>query len=80
MAEAISTLSLLSSIASLIDDSSRCIVRLHEFKSANTQTPAVYQDILNQLPLLLETVQMLKNRSSGDLLGQYAQVWAAYRV
>ncbi|KAL8936556.1 MAG: hypothetical protein Q9211_004127 [Gyalolechia sp. 1 TL-2023] len=73
MAEAIATLSLVSSIVSLVDISSRCLTRLHEFKSVDTHTPAVCQDILNQLPTLLEIVQKLKARSSGDLLGQTPQ-------
>ncbi|KAL8711263.1 MAG: hypothetical protein Q9225_007149 [Loekoesia sp. 1 TL-2023] len=73
MAEAVAALGFVSSVVSLIDISSRCMSRLHDFKSTNGQTPAVYEDILNQLPLLLEIIHKLKARFSEELLSQDAE-------
>lgn len=84
MAEAIAPVSLVSSVASLIDISSRSIARLQEFRLASGQKPALYQDILNQLPLLLGVVQSLKQCLSEDFLDRrldkaYREDQQAYR-
>ena len=64
MAEAVVAISFISSIASLIDIISRTLSRLRESQTIPGQAPAVYQDVLDQLPLLLEVVQRLQSQSS----------------
>ena len=73
MAEAITVIGLAASIASLIDVGSKIVARLHEFKLNGSHAPAVFQDIANQLPLLLEIVQKLQARISDDSLSQDAK-------
>lgn len=62
MAEAIAAVGLLASIASLIDVTSRSLSRLQECRSADIQLPALYQDVADQLPLVLEVMQTLQGR------------------
>ena len=70
MAEAVTIIGPAASITSLIDLGSKIIARLHEFNSNSTNAPALFQDIKNQLPLLLEIIQKLEARVSDNSLDQ----------
>lgn len=70
MADPITIIALAASIASLIEFGSRIVTRLQEFK---TNAPSAFQDIADQLPLLLEIVQKLQARVPNDPLSQDTQ-------
>ena len=62
MAEAITIVGVIASVASLIDYGSKVIARLHDLSSGGPQAPPVFQDAANQLPLLLEITKELEAR------------------
>jgi hypothetical protein len=57
----------------LIEIGSKIVVGLHEFKTNSSQAPAAFQDISNQLPLLLAITQKLRFCISEDSLSQDAE-------
>jgi hypothetical protein len=57
----------------LIKIGSKIVVGLHEFKTNSSQAPAAFQDISNQLPLLLDIIQKLRFCISEDSLSQDAE-------
>ena len=71
MAEAIAAIGLLASVASLIDITSRSLSRLQEYRSADGQLPILYQDVADQLPLVLEVMQKLQDRLQNRSLDQH---------
>ena len=67
MAEAVALLGLISSIAQVIDFSTRVVKRLDEFMTNVKDLPQYFQHISNQLPIVIDVVKNLQRRvGSGD--------------
>ncbi len=60
MAEALAVVGIVSSIAQLVEFSSKILSRLHDFQSAVTDIPKTFQQIKAELPLLRDTLQQTK--------------------
>ena len=68
MAEAIAVVSLVSSIASLIDVSIKVVSRLQEFSSNTSDVPKSFRALLVQLPLLTATLQRIQTQAEAGRL------------
>lgn len=63
MAEAIAALSLIANIVQFIELGSRVAARLEEMGFTIDEAPHVFRAIRTQLPLLVHTLQQLKNQA-----------------
>lgn len=74
MAEAVAIVGLVSSVASLIDISAKVASRLNDFHANKLQVPKTFSSLADQLPLLTQTLNIIKDRAQdGSLGGQEAR-------
>lgn len=69
MAEAITLIGLISSIASLVDISAKVASRLNDFHANKLQVPKTFRSLTDQLPLLTQTLNTIKDRAQDGSLG-----------
>lgn len=74
MAEAIAVLSLVATIAQLVDFGTKVVDRLDEFTSNMRETPKVFRGIQNQLPLILETLKETQRQSNNSYISKAAEI------
>jgi hypothetical protein len=63
MAEFIAVVGLVSSIVQLVDFGNKIMNRMNEFKSAVSDVPKVFQDIITVLPLLLNILKQMREQA-----------------
>ncbi|KAL8992383.1 MAG: hypothetical protein Q9169_007141 [Polycauliona sp. 2 TL-2023] len=68
MAEVIATITIVSSIASLIDISAKVVSRLHELSSQNSDIPESLRPLSIRLPLLIDTLKRIKTQATAGSL------------
>jgi N-terminal domain on NACHT_NTPase and P-loop NTPases/NB-ARC domain len=67
MAEAVAIVSLVASIGSLIDLSTKVVSRLHEFTSRTSDLPESFRSLSIRLPLLTEALQRIQTQANTGL-------------
>jgi ankyrin repeat protein/tetratricopeptide (TPR) repeat protein len=70
MAEAVAAIGLAASVASLIEIGGKVVSRVRDYKARESRGPAVFQDITDQMPLLLKVLEQLQERITRDLSPQ----------
>ena len=74
MAEALAIIGLVAAIADLVGLGKKVIGRLNEFDSARKEVPESFRAIATQLPLYLDTLQLMKAQAEkGDISSKSAQ-------
>ena len=74
MAEALAIIGFVAAIADLVELGKKVIGRLNEFDSARKEVPESFRAIATQLPLYLDTLQLMKAQAeTGDISSTSAQ-------
>jgi hypothetical protein len=74
MAEAIAVISFVSSVCSLVDFGTRVVKRLNEFRTNVHGLPQTFLHISDQLPLLIDTVNLLHRQANDGHLSPQAEI------
>jgi len=75
MAEAFAAVGLAASIVTFVDVSTKVLDRLREFYSTAEDTPGVFQDIMTQLPLIVDIMTRIeKGCEDGSLTRDSQQI------
>lgn len=64
MAEVVGAIGLAASIASFVDYGTRVASRVREIKESADNTPAAFEDVSVQLPVLLNVIHDLQKRTA----------------
>ena len=73
MAEALAFVGLASAIIQFVDFSTRVVSRLRVFHTDVVDSPKVFQDIANRLPLMLELVKRIRTQKNAGQLDNASQ-------
>ena len=68
MAEAVTIVGLVASIASLVELSAKVLSRLHEFNSKSSEVPESFRSLSTRLPLLTATIQHIQSQAEDGRL------------
>ena len=73
MAEALAVIRLVSAIVQFVDFGTKMVSRMSEFKSSASDVPKSFQDIMVELPLLLDTLKRTKEQAENGQVGEITQ-------